>query len=141
MKISNLIIGMVLVGLFAGIFGLFFSGMANNYGTSYNESNFESFNQIQTIQEQTDLIESGIDTEKTESGITDLIGGFLKKGFAVLKITFQSFNLFEGMADDAAEQVGEQTGIDVRWMFVPLILIAFIIFLFLIISVLTGRDV
>lgn len=141
MKISNLIIGLVLVGLFAGVFGLFFSGMATNYSNTYNESNFDSYDQITTIQSQTERIDSGLDADKTDSSLTDLVGGFLKKGFAVLKITFESFDLFDNMARDAGTQINTQTGVDIQWLIIPLVLVAFIIFLFLIISVLTGRDV
>lgn len=141
MKISSFIVSLVIVGLFASVFGLYYSGLANNYGTSYNESNFESYNKIQTIQEQVQSIEEGIDTDETEQGITDLVGGFLKKGFAVLKVTFQSFDLFSTMSTDATEQVEREAGIDLRWVTYPLITVAFIIFLFLIISVLVGREV
>ena len=110
MKISSLIVGIILIGLFASVFGLFFANISTNYSQDYNSTTFSSYDKVQNITTQTAEIKEGLETESTTSGVTDLIGGFLKKGFAVIRITFQSFDLLDAMTTDAVGEIDEKTG-------------------------------
>lgn len=140
MKISSLLVGVVLVGLFASVFGVFFSTIATNYGQSYDSEAFASYDKIQNITDQTQDIKEGLDEDSTGTGVVDLVGSFLKKGFSVLKITFQSFDLIDTMADDAITQIDEQAGGSGLTLFKDAIgAIIAILFLFIIIGVLVGR--
>lgn len=142
MNIRNLLISIVLIGLFATIFGLYFANISTQYNQDYNDTAFEGYNQITNITQQTESIETGLQTDTTQEGITDLIGGFLKRGFAVIKITFQSFGLINNMGDAAIDQLDERTGGASLNIFKTALLgVIGIIFVFLIISVLVGRDI
>jgi len=142
MKLSNFLIAIVVVGIFASVFALFFSGISDNYGQSFDNTSFSSYNKITNITTQTESIRDGIETDDTEVTLTDLIGGFLKKGFAVLTITYQSFDLFTDMANDAGTELNERSGGAISGLFTtPLILIAIIILIFIIISVLVGTKI
>ena len=142
MKISSLIIGIVIVGLFASVFGSYYANIGTQYSQDFNETAFSSYDKINNTIEQIELIEDGLDEEKTQEGITDLIGGFLKKGFVVLKVTFASFGLINDMTDDAITQLDDKTGGGSFTVFKTAILaIVGILFLFLIISVLVGREI
>jgi len=147
MKISSLIVSIILVGLFAGVFGLFFSELSEQYNIDYNGSDTfgqnGSFDKIQDIQEQTETIEGGLKTDSTNTGITDLVGGFLKKGFAVIQVTFSSFELMFDMSNEAAEQLDTATGgTGVSQYFLPAVIgIISVLFIFIIISMLVGRDI
>jgi len=141
MNIRSFIVAMVLVGLFVSVFGVYFANVSTYYGVDYNESSLESYNKIQNISTQSQTIKEGLESDETDAGLADLVGGFLKKGFAVLKITFQSFGLFESMTSDAITQVDEKAGGGLSLFYLPLITVGVIIFIFLIISVLVGREV
>lgn len=142
MKISSLLVGIILVGLFAGIFGVFFSNISTQYSQEYNSTAFDSYNKINNITTQTAQIKSGLDTDTQNEGITDLIGGFLKRGFAVVKITFQSFDLLNTMTGEAIDQLDEKAGGGGITYFKEAILaIIGILFIFIIISMLVGRDI
>lgn len=143
MKISTLLVGIVLVGLFAGVFGAYFANITAQYGQDYDNTTLSSYDQITNISSQTEAIQSGLETEGGDTGLTDLIGGFLKKGFAVVKITFQSFGLLSDMTNDAAAEIDSRTGgSGVSTYFLPAILaIISILFIFVIISMLVGRDI
>lgn len=143
MKISTLLVGIVLVGLFASVFGVYFANVSTQYGQDYDNSTLSSYDKITNLSAQTEEIRSGLETEGGDTGLTDLIGGFLKQGFAVVKITFQSFDLLNSMTTDAATELDERTGgTGISTYFVPALLaIISILFIFIIISMLVGRDI
>jgi hypothetical protein len=142
MKLSSFLVSLVLVGVFASVFGLFYVGISDTYDRDFDNSTFSGYNKISNISAQAETIKSGIDTDDTEVTLTDLIGGFLKKGFAVLTITYQSFDLFTDMAGDAGDQLNERSGGAISGLFTPaLITIAIILLVFIIISILVGREV
>ena len=144
MKISSLLVGIILIGLFATVFGVFFANISTQYDQEYNSSSFDSYNKIQNITTQSESIREGLETEGGDTGLTDLIGGFLKKGFAVVKLTFQSFDLMNSMAGDAADEIDERTGggAGINNYFMPAIIaIISVLFIFIIISMLVGRDI
>lgn len=142
MKISSLIVGIILVGLFAGTFGIFFSNISTQYNQDYNSTAFDHYDKINNITAQTATIKTGLDTDSTNEGITDLIGGFLKKGFAVIKVTFQSYDLMNSMAGEAIDQLDEKAGNSGLTYFKEAILaIIAVLFIFIIISMLVGRDI
>jgi len=145
MKISSLIVGILLVGLFAGVFGVFFANISAQYGQDYNNSLFAeggAFDKIDNITTQTATIKEGLDTDSTNEGITDLIGGFLKKGFAVIKVTFQSFDLMNSMAGEAIDVLDEKAGgAGLSYFKEAILAIIAVLFIFIVIGVLVGRDI
>ena len=143
MKISSFLVGIVLIGLFATVFGVFFANISTQYNQEYNSTSFDSYNKIQNITTQSEAIREGLETEGGDTGLTDLVGGFLKKGFAVVKLTFQSFDLMNSMAGDAANEIDARTGggAGVNNYFLPAVMaILSILFIFIIISMLVGRE-
>lgn len=139
MNLSSFLISLVVVGIFASVFGVFYVGISDNYGRDFDNSTFSSYDKINNISQQTESIQEGLETSDTEVTLVDLIGGFLKKGFAVITITYQSFDLFTGMATDAGEQLNERSGGAISGLFTaPLITIAIIALVFIIIGILVG---
>ena len=147
MKISSLIVSIILVGLFASVFGVFFAGISTQYDVTYNGSTTfgqnGTFDKITEIETQTASIEDGLKTEGGDTGLTDLVGGFLKKGFQVIQVTFSSFGLMNDMAGDAAVELDNATGgTGISQYFLPAVLaIVSVLFIFIIISMLVGRDI
>lgn len=140
MNIKGMVVGLLLVGLFVGVFGLFFAQMSENYSQDYNTTEHEIYLQSAALQEQIVDINDTINNANPESSDqTGFVTAFLGSGWSVLKTTFQSFSIMNTVGDAAIKnaQLGEGTG-----LFKAYVLgIAAVIFLFTIISVLVGRDV
>jgi len=133
-KISGFLIGMVLVGLFAGIFGLFISNLSTNYGTSstYDEADLTVYNKMGEISNKTEEIQEGITGIEEKTGILDIIGGFFSDAYQVLLLTKDSFEIFDRMSNRAIEDtnlgaVGEYLRIAIGLIVLILIFVGVIL--------------
>lgn len=134
-KISTFIIGIILVGIFAGAIGMYYADGATKYGASYNNSSFDGYDRMSEIQAQTAQINQTI-TNFDGASTIDIIGRFLQSGYSVIKITYSSFASFIGIGEAATAQVP-----GLAYFKAGLFLIAFVILIFVVVSILVGRDV
>lgn len=142
MKVSDFIVGMILVSVTVTIFGFFYADAATNYAQPYDNSTFAAYDKLAALQSQTAQINQTVSELNPTSGISDIIGGFLRSGYSVLKATFTSFNIFTSMGDDAMDKVGSVVpGSGFFTLKTGLLMIGFVIFIFIVVSVLVGRDV
>lgn len=143
MKVSSFIIAMVVVSMFVTVMALFYADLAVDYSVTYDNDTFSAYNQLSALNNQTKTINqtiSGIDP--STSSTTDLVGGFLKSGYEVLKVTWGSFGIFTDITQDAGDKMSEAIpGNSFSALRYGIIMIALLLFLFAIISVLVGRDV
>ena len=107
-KISTFIISLIVVGLFTGVFSLYIAYTNNEYGAKYNvtydNTTLDIYNQIDTLRNQTEQIQNstmGISVE--QSGLFDIVGAMFSSGYKTVKLTFQSFGIFNKIADKAIE--------------------------------------
>lgn len=135
MKISTFIIGIVFVGMIITGVGLYISELENNYGGTIDDSKFTSLDKSAQIKNLTEDINEDLQGIDVTSNPLDVVGGFLKSGYTVIKVTFASFGIFTEMATTTYQEVPT---LSVYGAY--LISIAFIIFIFIVISVLVGRD-
>lgn len=141
MKVSGFIISLILVAVLIVPFGYFLSQGAVEAGVTYNQTMLDRYNTIADLNETVTDINTKINSFNPSNPV-DIIGGFLTGGFTVLKVSFQTFAVFTGIANDATDKIGEAAGFGgFSTMTAGLILIAFIIFIFIIVSVLVGREV
>lgn len=140
MKISNFIIGMIVVSLFISLLGIYYSNIAVQYSKDFNDTSFAGYDQLTTINNDLSNINSTLQSLKQESGITDLLGGFLSSGYTAIKATFTSFSAFFDMASTATEQ-STVLGASSQYLSSHLILIVMVLFFFAVIAVIVGRDV
>lgn len=141
MKISTLIISMVLVTALVTSFGVYYASLATQYQDNLPLSvntTLAGYNRFDEIRANTQQINQTLfGTPTGESGISDLVGKFLGSGFNTLKIAKQSFGAFYDIIQNAVTTI---PGLDGVYADV-FITIAMIIIIFIIISVLVGRDV
>ena len=104
-KITGFMIGIVLVALFIGVAGLFLANLNENYSFSYDNESLEQYDQLTSITNTTEDIKESVDDIKEQSGILDIIGGFFSSAYNSLKLVTKSFTAFEGMADQAGEDI------------------------------------
>lgn len=123
--ISGLLIALVLVTMMATGFALFFSGIEEKMNTGANSS-FSLYNNTAQILNYSQTIEDATNIQQ-DKGILDVIGGYFASGYAAIKIAFSSFGLFEGMMDQAADDV-EYFAV-FKTLFVALILLLLLILL------------
>lgn len=139
MKISTFIVSLVLIGLIITVLGVFYANMATTYDQTYNSSTLSGYQQFETLQAQTSEINQSLNQLQSDSNIVDVVGGMLKGGFTVLKTTYTSVGVFNTMTNQAIDdaQLGSTTTIFKN----SILLIVLILFLFLIVGVIVGRDI
>lgn len=105
-SVTGLILAVVLVGMFAFSFGYLATDLTNEYSLAGNNTLAE-YNNYQTIKALSNDIQENATNIKQNTGLLDIIGGFFASGYSALKITYQSFDLYEKIIDQASEDVPE----------------------------------
>lgn len=139
MRISNFLIGFVVIGLFVTTFGFYFSDMTTSYSTSsyYNSSEIALFDRSADIQETAESINQTLTT--VENGnVVDVVGGLLTSGYTVLKTTWSSFSVYTAIVEDAGARLN--AGPATSTFIVTASIVGFLALMFALIAVLTGRD-
>ena len=102
MKMSDFIIGMLLISTIVAILALFMSNMNANYSVTYDNTSLATYNQLSELENLTKSI------EKNESGImgtgsNDILGDYFTSGYKVMKLTKASYSTFNKMSDKAVD--------------------------------------
>lgn len=138
MRISKFIIGFLIIALFTVVFAFFIGDLNNNYDEVYiNDSELDAYNKIDDINELAQDMNESLNSIE-QGSTTDIIGGLLTSGFTVLKTTWVSFGLYTDITGEAVDNanLGESTQ---TWKVIAL-LIGILLFIFAMVSVLTGRP-
>jgi len=137
MKISSFLVMIAVIGLFVGVFLTFYADMGDNYGASYNDTTLTSFDRLDELKNTSRDINTSI-TQVTQGNPIDVIGGLLQSGYTVLKNTWSGFSIFTSITEEglsAANLGNAETHFrSALWI------ISFLLFIFAIIAVLTGRN-
>lgn len=104
-KISSFVIALVWVSFFASIFALFTANTSTNYEVSFDESEIETYNKLTDLNTKVENYQDSASTQETQSGIVDLVGNFISRGYQTLLITTDSLELFNTMINDAADDI------------------------------------
>jgi hypothetical protein len=126
------------IGLFVGVFTTFYSGVGGAYSKSYDNDTMNSFERFSELEQTSKDINTSI-TKVTQGSVVDVVGGLLQSGYTVLKTTWSGFTLYTEIADDGINE-GMRGVNSVNYFKTAAYLIGFLLFIFAIISVLTGRD-
>jgi len=137
MKITSLIFAVIVMSLVMASFGMFLSGMSDEYGTTWDNSSIELYNQLNETQTQANELQDKIDTQNTDSSVTDLLGSFVTKAVDSLKLTYRSMGSAMSMTSQATTDLGFP---EIFKNAIVQIIIVFVI-LGVIISVMVKRDV
>ena len=139
MKISKFLIGFVVVSLFATVFATYLSGLTVNYSTSsyYNSSEYGLFDKLSDIDSTAQSINTTLTTVESGNPV-DVIGSLLTSGYTVLKTTWSSFTVYTSIVKDAGSRVN--AGASTSTFIASASMIGFLLLMFALIAVLTGRD-
>jgi hypothetical protein len=128
-----------MVFMTAGI-GVLMSGISERYGTEYTASDIGFYNKLGSISNTSQEIKNTTMSISSKSGVTDLLGGFFESAYATLKISANSFGLFNEMGNRAIQDTGisDPSGAITSGIFI-IVIIA--IFLGIVISSVVKREV
>lgn len=135
-RMTTFIIGVILAVLFMTSFGLIMADVNSRYApTTYNESDMETFQKMEEIQNLTSSVKSRVENQTTDRGLVDVIGNFIADGKDTLLLAASSYGLFEDMADEGLEHVNAPRVFNVAFGSILLVLI----FLGVILAAILGR--
>lgn len=104
-KITGFMIGIVIVGLFIALSGLLLSELDNTYSFTYDNESYGSYNRLSNITSTSKEVKESVEDIKEQSGILDVVGGYFSSAYNSLKLVSKSFNAFEGLTNEAAQDV------------------------------------
>ena len=105
-KITTFLIGLVFIGIFITIISNFIGHVSDGYGQTYNDSELEVYNRIESITNDTEEIKTSVESVSEKTGILDIIGSFFSDAYKAAKITLGSFGVFEAMTSHAVDDIG-----------------------------------
>lgn len=138
-KMSNILIGLVLVSLFVAVLASYMAEISSNYGINFDNRTLSSYNKLETINSKIEEVKGATDIEQ-KSGTLDIIGGYFSDAYDILILTKDSF----GYTYDISEQGFSQIGLGaVAGYFLMAIgaIVGIIIFIGVIVSALIGKDI
>lgn len=139
MKISNFLIGIVFVGLFASAYGILYWSMGTNYSVTYDNTTLEIYTQQQELTTVINQLNETVNNPSQSSGGFNILGDYLSTGYNAAKATLQSFNIFTRMMTTA---IGSFPGLNQYAIIISaaMITIVLIIFFFAVISIFINRE-
>lgn len=108
-KLTGILIALVLISMFAGIFSIMI--FQNPYGLGNTTNiNINKYNRLTDLQSTVQNTSNGIRNVNQQEGIFDLVGGFFSSSFKVLLTIPQSLTLFNDMTEQAILDSNMGTG-------------------------------
>jgi hypothetical protein len=105
MKLSGFIIGTMIAALAVTIMTVWLGGVTSYYGADFNNTFMDNTaNRLHNLSSEGENIKTNIEGITQDESWLDKIGGFFSSGWGALKITFNSFTVFEEMSSDAFNQ-------------------------------------
>jgi len=123
-KVSNFIIGLVLVSFIVTGVGWFLSDLSTSYDIEYDESELGAYDKLTELSTHTQEIKNETESMQESEGALDVIGSMFNQGYQALKVTMKSFGVFNDMSDSAISHanLGER-GAYIKTFIVTIILI------------------
>ena len=106
MKMSTFIVGLLLVSMFAGVFGLVMSVSRDTLSPgSYSNKNFDSINKLDNLTSEIRDVKEKSEDLSSSGSTYDLVGGFFSDAYAALKLSLKSLNTFDAIAQETVAQI------------------------------------
>lgn len=106
-RLTNILIGILIIGVFSVALIGFLGEGVNQYGVSgYENSSLQRFQQeSETISTVAQNVETESKTLSGDSGILDVFGGFLKSAWSSLQTTRSSIDAMTGIIQDGVKDL------------------------------------
>ena len=111
MKMTTFIVGLILVSMFAGIFGIVMATSRTALNPNlHTDKDLGSISRLDELQAEIDSTREKSQDLSSSGSTFDLVGGFFSDAYAALKISFSSLNVFENVAQEAVDQIPVSDG-------------------------------
>jgi hypothetical protein len=137
-KITNFIIGALLISCFLGIFTLFMSDVQNETGIS-ESNNFSSFNKLSQLNNNITNMKQDIEDIKENPSWIDKIGGYFSAAKSAVSTTTKSIDIMNDITNDGIDELNLGRSGNYLKITIGLILIV-LIFIGIILSILVKRE-
>jgi len=105
MKITSFIIALILVGVVATTFGLFIGDLGMFYNQSYDNTTLQVFDASNKLTEVVNDIEEQEQNATSQSGFLDILGEYVGKAVATLRVAKSSYGVYESMTNATSEKL------------------------------------
>jgi len=102
-KISEFMVGLIAIGFFSAVFVLFMGAMQSNYDVEYDNSSMVIYDQLDELNVQAEDIKTEVSGISEKPGILDVIGSYFSDAYKALKLTKNSFDVFDDMSNAAID--------------------------------------
>ena len=139
-KITNLLIGLVIVGFVMTSFIYFIANLGSNTGVIVDTSSYNAtYNKIAEVNELSqDIISSS--NSSVELSSSDILGSYFKQGYSAYRLTLKSGEITGVMIDDATTDLQLEDGSN-NFKVMLMSIVAIIVILGVIVAVVVGKDV
>lgn len=97
--------GIVLVGMIVTGFMFFLGDGAAAYGVGFDNSSLEDYNTLQEMNSQAKELQEKVTDIKTQTGVLDIIGGYLQSAYSAALTTRTGFNTLVTLGDSMFEDM------------------------------------
>ena len=107
-SLKSILIGLVFVGLFVGVFMISAGGFSTSYNTNFDNSTFTKYQKMQQINNDMENISDQMQI-KEESNLFDIFGAYFRGGYAAVRTTTKSIDILtntkDGLVSDMVEDL------------------------------------
>ena len=135
--IRNLIYGLGIGSFIIVVIMLALVDSNDNYGSDFDESNLESYNKLQEINNISESIRDNTNTSLSSNPL-DVLGEFFKSGYSSIVLTKTSIDIADDMSSDAIKDANLGESGETFKILIGSLLVVFI--MGTIIAVAVGRD-
>lgn len=139
-KITNLLIGLVVVAFVMGGFVYYIADLGSNTGVVFNQGSYNStYNKITEVNSLSQqIVSSG--NSSVELSSTDILGSYFKQGYGAYRLTLASGEITGTMIGDATSDLQLEDGSN-NFKVMLMSIVAIIVIFGVIVAVVVGRDV
>lgn len=139
MRISNFLIGIVLVALFVTVLSSYFAEIAVNRAvTSYDEDELLAYDKFSEVRSIADEMNNTIKTVEQGNAI-DVLGGLVQSGYTIIKTTYAGVDAYGTLIANASNNT-HLGGSEMQQFYSTAYIVGFILFLFALIGILVKKD-
>ena len=104
-KISNLIIGLIIVSMLVSIFTVGITDLASRNNLDFDNASLERYDKTQAAEQLVNDVRNNESLSEQGSSLFDIIGELFNKGLKTIKATRSSFDTIETLANSAGEDL------------------------------------
>ncbi len=102
-KLTNLLLGLLLVGLSIGVFTNLLAAGSEEYGTEFDEDQYATFNQLEAVRNNTQAIQERSENVGADDGFLDILGGLFQDAYQAMTLSKNNIGTLNTMIDGGTE--------------------------------------